>query len=179
MNRILITAIVILLFANASNSQEAEDLTSRLVEGNAALKSGDPEKALLIWKELDKEYNEAGAQVNIGNLYRAGHGVEQDYSEAIFWYNKALKQGHPKAYYAMGVMYDNGWGVKKDHEKAAKLWDYSAQRGHVQSLYNLGILFYYGKGVPEDREKAYLAIKAAAEKGYQPALDALKQSNAN
>ena len=37
------------------------------------------------------------AQYNLGVSYDHGVGVPQDYAEAVKWYRKAAKQGHPTA----------------------------------------------------------------------------------
>ena len=37
------------------------------------------------------------AQVNLGVMYRKGHGVERDYSKAANWYRKAAEQGDAEA----------------------------------------------------------------------------------
>ncbi|MCL2075506.1 MAG: SEL1-like repeat protein [Betaproteobacteria bacterium] len=37
-------------------------------------------------------------------MYAEGHGVEQDYAEAVKWYLKAAAQGHEKAKAALEAM---------------------------------------------------------------------------
>jgi len=39
------------------------------------------------------------AQVNLGNLYDAGEGVEQDQKLAAYWYKRAIKNGVAEAAY--------------------------------------------------------------------------------
>lgn len=56
----------------------------------------------------------------IGYMYYNGEGVEQDYAEAMEWFEKAAEQGSAEAMYAMGYMYHNGEGVEQDAEKAAE-----------------------------------------------------------
>ncbi|MFC1492271.1 tetratricopeptide repeat protein, partial [Nitrospinota bacterium] len=53
----------------------------------------------------------AAAQFNLGQMYRRGQGVLQDYKEAVKWYRKAAEQGDVKAQNNPGVMYRNGQGV--------------------------------------------------------------------
>ena len=38
-----------------------------------------------------------GAQYDLGELYYAGRGVEQDFFQAAMWYEKAAEQGDVRA----------------------------------------------------------------------------------
>ena len=58
------------------------------------------------------------AQNNLGNRYRKGQGVEQDYKQAFFWYKKASLQSNDKAQNNLGNMYRKGQGVERDMNKA-------------------------------------------------------------
>jgi Sel1 repeat len=44
-------------------------------------------------RQLANEGN-AKAQIDLGNKYKEGHGVPQDYAEATRWYRKAADQGY-------------------------------------------------------------------------------------
>jgi uncharacterized protein len=57
------------------------------------------------------EQGNSDAQHNLGNMYRKGQGVPQDYAKAVEWYGKAAEQGYANAQYNLGVMYSNGVGV--------------------------------------------------------------------
>ena len=46
----------------------------------------------------------AKAQLNLGNMYCNGDGVEQDYTEAVVWYRKAAEQGNAGAQFNLGVL---------------------------------------------------------------------------
>ena len=47
-------------------------------------------------------------------MYADGHGVSQDYREAVKWYRKAAEQGDAKAQHNLGANYYNGLGVQQD-----------------------------------------------------------------
>jgi TPR repeat protein len=47
-------------------------------------------------------------------MYHGGHGVPQDYQEALKWYRKAAEQGNTHAQNSLGRMYANGKGVPQD-----------------------------------------------------------------
>ena len=55
-------------------------------------------------------------------MYAEGHGVPQDYPEAVRWFRKAADQGNATAQGNLGDCYGNGNGVIKDYVQAYK-WD--------------------------------------------------------
>ena len=61
-------------------------------KGLTATVSGDYATALREWKPLAEQGN-VFAQYNLGNRYRKGEGVPQDYKTAMKWYRLAAKQG--------------------------------------------------------------------------------------
>jgi hypothetical protein len=67
------------------------------------------------------EKGDAEAQHHLGEWYRTGHGVPQDYAEAVKWYRKAAYNGVAIAQYNLGIMYENGKGVPQDHV-LAHMW---------------------------------------------------------
>jgi uncharacterized protein len=52
------------------------------------------------------------------DLYSLGHGVPQDYAEALPWYRKAAEQGDANAQFNLGAMYAQGHGVPRDNVEA-------------------------------------------------------------
>ena len=58
------------------------------------------------------------AQYLIGNAYRNGDGVPQDYKQAVKWYSKSAEQGVVSAQFNLSNMYYNGEGVIKDYVTA-------------------------------------------------------------
>ena len=62
----------------------------------------------------------ARAQAILGDMYFEGHGVDQNYAEAMRWYRKAADQGEAKAQFNLGVMYENGQGVDQDNAEAMR-----------------------------------------------------------
>jgi hypothetical protein len=63
-----------------------------LAAGVQALKDGDYATALKEFLPLARQGN-AVAQCNLGLMYDEGHGVAQDYSEAVRWYREAARTG--------------------------------------------------------------------------------------
>jgi uncharacterized protein len=62
-----------------------------------------------------------------------GHGVPQDYAEAMRWYRKATDQGHARAQYDLGLLYQNGLGVPKDIRQARAWMRKAAATGNVDA----------------------------------------------
>ena len=54
-----------------------------------------------MWYRKAAEQGHAHAQFNLGLMYSKGKGEEQNYEEAVKWYNKAADQGID---YAKGVL---------------------------------------------------------------------------
>ena len=113
----------------------------------------------------------AKAQVNLGAMYGNGHGVPQDYSAAMKWYQMAADQGVAKAQYNLGFMYKNGQGVAQDNSAAMKWYRMAADQGHAGAQYNLGGMYYQGQGVPQNTSEALRWLHKAQVQG----LDIAKQ----
>src|SRR5262249_14942003 len=64
------------------------------------------------------EQGDARAQYEVGGMYSSGHGVPQDYVEAVKWYRRAAEQNFTDAQDALARMYYNGHGVPKDYIQA-------------------------------------------------------------
>jgi hypothetical protein len=139
-------------------------IAGELNDGIAAYDRGDYKTAYLLIKPLaDKGLPEA--QFNLGLMYANGHGVPQDYGEAMKWYWKAAHQGVASAQHNLGVMYDNGHGVPQDDTEALKWYRRAADQGHEGSQSNLGVMYEDGKGVLQDYVEAAMWYRRAAEQG--------------
>ena len=58
------------------------------------------------------------AQNSLGVNYRDGLGVEQDFKEAVKWFEKAADQGAAMAQDNLGGMYGKGLGVEQNYVTA-------------------------------------------------------------
>ena len=105
---------------------------------------------------LAAEQGETDAQNNLGMMYAKGHGVAQDYQEAVKWYRLAAEQGYascPKQHWD-DVCYI-GEGVAQDYQEAVKWYRLAAEQGSTYAQGNLGSMYYDGKGVPQDYVQAH------------------------
>jgi len=119
--------------------------------------------------DLDiEEMAEAGdkyACTCLGEMYRIGHGVDQDYLRAVEWYCKAAEQGHAIAQYYLGVMYHYGRGVDKNHLIAVEWFRKAAEQGHSIAQRKLGLMYEYGYGDDKNKSTAVEWYRKAAEQG--------------
>lgn len=81
-----------------------------------------------------KDYlNAAGAgnrtaALNLGYLYRFGHGVPANMSRALFWYRRAARLGSTHALAELGNAYYLGQGVPSNHTRAYRWYWLAARR---------------------------------------------------
>jgi len=83
------------------------------------------------------------AQNNLGNCYKTGNGVEQDYQKAVYWYRKAAEKGLSEAQFNLAVCYADGMGVEQDINQAILWCSKAADKFYLSAYYNLGA--YYEK----------------------------------
>ena len=73
----------------------------------------------------------ANAQYTLGSYYYLGsNGVEQSYSKAAYWLERAAEQGDSDAQFNLGVCYDEGNGVEQSYSKAAYWYERAAEQGN-------------------------------------------------
>lgn len=79
--------------------------------------------------QLMAEQDDAAASLALGELYRAGAGVEQDDFKALRHFRSAAAQEQPEALYALGRMHRLGAAVARDEIGAVALYRQAAERG--------------------------------------------------
>jgi TPR repeat protein len=119
------------------------------------------------------------AQVSLGDMYKDGHGVYQDYQTAMDWYLKAASQSHPDGEYKVGVMHSLGLGVPQDYFQAMNWFLNAAIQGHASAQYNVGLYYDVGRGVTRDYLKAEEWYQKAADQGNADAIKMLSVSDNN
>ena len=109
---------------------------------------------------------EAETLATIGDAYYRGLGVEQNYGEALKFYQKAAGMGNARSMSRIGLCHELGFGTKKDIEAAFSCYEDASEQGDVFGLIKLGD--FYRDGVPHLVQKD---MQTASE--YY--LDALEQ----
>jgi TPR repeat protein len=61
---------------------------------------------------------DAEAQLKLGDRYKNGEGVPQDYTKARQWFEKSAAQGNAIAQVWLGMLYEDGQGVPQDYVQA-------------------------------------------------------------
>lgn len=108
-------------------------------------------------------------QVALGDMYRTGQCVQQDYQTAMDWYRKAADQGDSVGLRKVGVLYEHGEGVTQSYTTALEWYLRAAECGHPAAQLNIGILYRHGFGVTRDYAQAMAWFVKAADQGYAAA----------
>lgn len=115
------------------------------------------------------EEGDADAMNEMGVLYHNGRGVEQDFKEALSWYNKAIEKNSIDAWVNAGILYDFGQGVDTNHNHATSLFIMAAELGNEWAKKN--IIFYpKGESTPIDFKEVIAWFKGAADRGDSDAM---------
>ncbi|MDR2219318.1 MAG: sel1 repeat family protein [Methylobacillus sp.] len=107
------------------------------------------------------------AQYYLGDMYSSATGVEQDFTQAIFWLRKAADQGNADAQLKIGALYEEGWegyGYPQDYALAADWYRKSAEQGNAAAQEILADMYDFGQGVAQDKEQALAWREKAREK---------------
>ncbi len=113
------------------------------------------------------------AQLQLGEFYKTGQGVDVDLGRARTWFRRAANGGNVLAMHRIGIMTARGEGGPADAGEAIGWFELAANRGLVDSQYNLGAIFHpTGEGTPsgvQDAGKAYYWYSLAASNGDEQA----------
>ena len=111
-------------------------------------------------------YSKSAAQGNptslyyLGEMYEEGHGLEQDYGQAMASYKEAAEKGkdivHSFAVHRMGWLYYCGHGAEQDYFKAAEM-------GCCEAQNHLGEMYLNGDGVSQGYTQARKWFETAAD----------------
>lgn len=164
MIRILLSLILCL-----SAFQALADLEA----GVDAVSRRDYDKAFQEFKPLAEE-GDIAAQVNLGNLYMMGLGVQQSDEDAFHWYQRAAEQGERIAQTKLGIHYYHGLGVPQDVQEAGRWFLMAAQKGEPGAESILGSMYALGDGFSKDYVQAYYWYSLAKQQGSQSAQEGLE-----
>ena len=135
-----------------------------LRKGLIAAQQGDFATALRELKPLAEQGN-LYAQYNLGQMYRKGDGVPQNYATALKWYRLAAEHGHAGAQTNLGVMYGIGKGVIKDWVYAHMWLNIAASSGTKIAVRNRDI--FAKQMTPSQLEKAQDLARECVRKKYK------------
>ncbi|KAF9171076.1 hypothetical protein BGX21_010667 [Mortierella sp. AD011] len=105
----------------------------------------------------------------MGEMYRHGHGVDQNEGEARRLHHDAAKGGFPRSQ----VLMAHGCGQAGHHSEAVYWYRMAAVGGDLDGQYNFGERTYNGRGVPSDRKEGEHWLRKAADRGNMYAMAAM------
>lgn len=172
-------------FGVSENVQKAEELLldaanednnlAMLRLGHIRTDEGNVPRAI-DWYKKAAEHGRSYANVCIGEIYRNGNGVKQNYAKAYDYFKKAANDGEKDAQNYLGLMFLQGEHVKENDEKAVAYFQQAAEQELPVAQYNLGNCYYNGWGTSKDNGSAKFWMKKAAEQGYEDAIEFLNEN---
>ncbi|MCC6478174.1 SPOR domain-containing protein [Sphingorhabdus sp.] len=138
--------------------------------GVDAWSNGDFDGAVKEWREPARK-GDADAQFNLGQAYKLGRGVKQDFNLAADWYQRAAKQGHLQAADSLGHLYHYQGKVKE----ALPYLETSAARGEPRAQYLLATELFNGVNAAKNWVRAYALMTRASASGLAPASRSLAE----
>lgn len=106
------------------------------------------------------------AQASLGWLYREGYGgTEQNYDEAVKWYQQSANQGYANAMATMGWFYREGLGVPQDYVQSLAWYRRAADAGDANAMSALGWAYQNGLGTAQNYAEAKVWYEKAANIG--------------
>lgn len=133
-------------------------------------KNGEYQKALPLLEKAENT-GSSKAAFYLGEMFRRGEGVNEDFSRSCAHYIKSAEGGHVNAYLLAGSCFVMGKGVEQNFEKALswfkKAADEVEKTDYTESdkkylMRTLAVMYFAGKGTLQDfSEAAKWAEKAA------------------
>ncbi|KAF9274959.1 hypothetical protein BGZ68_000218 [Mortierella alpina] len=105
----------------------------------------------------------------LGEMYRQGHGVDQNEGEARMLHHDAAKGGLSRSQILMAL----GCSQAGHHLEALSWYRMAAVLGDPDGQYNFGERLYSGRDVPSDRKEGERWIRKAADGGSRSAMAAM------
>ncbi|MGF1754590.1 J domain-containing protein [Vibrio makurazakiensis] len=126
------------------------------------------------------EANDADSQYLLAQSYDLGVDVQQDKSNAFYWYSQAAENGQVNAQSKLAYFLANGIGTKQDTLGAIRWYNQLATQGNKQAPLQLAKLYESHTGsirsldLSEQWYKVALSLddNASAEDGYGRVLEA-------
>ena len=108
---------------------------------------------------------DASAEFAVGARLAEGKSGEQDFKQAIVWYQRAASRGFALAQYRLATLYERGLGAKTDAGRARVWYLRAAEQGNVKAMHNLAVLAAGPAGGQPDYATAATWFGEAAERG--------------
>jgi localization factor PodJL len=149
------------------------------LEAMEALNAGEgaPSEAIAKLEEA-AALGHPPAQLQLGEFYKTGQGVEQDLPQARVWFRRAANGGNILAMHRIGVMMARGDGGPADAREAIDWFERAGNHGLVDSQYNLGAIYHPSEDSAsssvQDAGQAYYWYSLAVKNGDEQAAQLAK-----
>jgi localization factor PodJL len=110
---------------------------------------------------------DGSAEFEVGTRLAEGKGTDQNFKEAIRWYQRSATQGVAQAQYRLGTLYERGLGVQADLARAKNWYQRAAEQGNVKAMHNLAVLAAGRVAASPDYETAAQWFTKASAYGLQ------------
>lgn len=108
---------------------------------------------------------DASAEFEVGARLAEGKGTNQNFAEAVKWYQRSAQRGFAQSQYRLGTLYERGLGVKNDLARARVWYKRAAEQGNVKSMHNLAVLSAGRQAGSPDYATAAQWFAEAADRG--------------
>lgn len=105
------------------------------------------------------------AEFEVGARLAEGKGTEQNFKEAMRWYQRSATRGFAQAQYRLGTLYERGLGTAVDLGRARVWYQRAAEQGNVKAMHNLAVLSAGSANGQPDYPNAARWFRDAAERG--------------
>ncbi|MDR3181596.1 MAG: sel1 repeat family protein [Planctomycetaceae bacterium] len=163
-------------FRLAAEQGDAESQTrlGLALENCSDRKAPENEEAFK-WMKAAADQEHPDANYFLGNFYRDGTWVENDYPKAFACFMKAAELGNSDGMERLGNCYANGSEVQQDDTVAFEMYRRSAELGNPKGQYRLGLCYLNGQGCVRDTETAFRWISVAASSGHPAVIPLLER----
>lgn len=116
--------------------------------------------------EIKAEAGDSDAQYKLAQFYMDGYGVEKDLRKAMYWLDKAARNGHRSAQIALADLYFHGTVDNQPYYAHALKWyEKAGNQGSAYAMAMAGKMYYKGIGTDRDYETAFKWLLKAAQNG--------------
>ena len=151
------------------------DVPGLILAAGKQFQMNNHEIAAGLWRAASKApLNDATAMYSYGMCLKEGRGVRRvDARDAVKYFARAARKGHPWAQYALAHAFHKGQGVDQDEGEALTLYKLAARNGIPPAPFNVANMYATGEGTEKDDEAAVEWYIRAADLGDPKAQFAL------
>ena len=161
---------------NAAESGEAEaQYQFALLIENIFDRKAPENRESFRWMKVAADAGHSAASYCLGNFYRDGTWVDENYRKAYECYLKAAKLGNSDGMERLGSFYANGIIVPVSQDMAFALYQLSAELGNPKGMCQLGLCYLAGAGCRQEIGLALYLISQAVETGHPAVIPLLRQ----